>query len=170
MGPRSAAANKEARWTLSIRLSTRTVPEVVELVQALEAGRGGSVLSASRQTLTVAGPPSEIERLVHIVREIDAPDGAGLEIWTVHDVWLPAHKAYQLEELLDYERDQDELGGAKVSKIIPDDLGQQLIIVADRPGFACIEEMLHRDRPDPPTDHDPIDDGPIELPVNPDAR
>ena len=82
VAPRSALANKAPRWTLSIQLSTRTVQEVVELVRSLQVGRGGGV-STSRQVLTIAGPPSEIERLVHIIREVDDPYTAGQRIWTV---------------------------------------------------------------------------------------
>jgi type II secretory pathway component GspD/PulD (secretin) len=158
--PRSALANKVARWTLSLRLSTRTVHEVVELVRALEVGRGGEVVSASRQALTVAGAPSEIERLVHIIREVDDPYTAGQRIWTIEAPGIAWGLASNLEALVASDRGWP--ARSKVPKFIPDDVGHRVIVMADEPGYLRVMSLRLEHHIDPCPDTDPVD-----LPIGP---
>ena len=73
----------DARWTLTIQLSTRDARAMVGLVRALESRRGRVAVSASRGTLRLAGPPGEVERIAHVIREVDEPEAAGLRVWTI---------------------------------------------------------------------------------------
>jgi type II secretory pathway component GspD/PulD (secretin) len=160
LSAQSALANKEERWTLSIQLSTRAVHEVVELVRTLEAGRGGGVVNTSRHALTIAGPPSEIERLAHIIRQIDAPDTAGQRIWTIDTRGMASGLASNLDELVD--RDRGWPDGSKFPKLIPDDVGHRLIVMADERGYLRIKSLRLGPPIDPCRETDPVD-----LPIGP---
>jgi len=60
--PRSAQAD-DAKWTLSMQLSTRNGHAMAGLVRAFERSRSRVTVTATERTLRIAGPPAEIDRL-----------------------------------------------------------------------------------------------------------
>jgi len=136
-GPRTAQAD-DAKWTLSMQLSTRNGHAMAGRVRAFERSRSRVAVTATPQTLRIAGPPAEIDRLAHIIREVDDPASGGLQIWTVY-ARRPADIARLLDEVSDHNRGWPD--GLRISKIIPDEVSHRLIVVADEAGFHRINRM-----------------------------
>jgi hypothetical protein len=154
---------EKSKWTLSIELSTRNGHAMAGLVRALQAERGHVTVRASHRTVQIAGPPSEIERLGRIIREVDDPDTAGRRIWTIRTRGVASNLASSLEELA--ERDPGWPPGMKIPKIIPDDVGHRVMVVADESGFLRVKRLQLESRRAPS-----IERGPIELPLGPRPR
>jgi len=135
--PRSAQAD-DAKWTLSMQLSTRNGHAMAGLVRAFERSRSRVTVTATERTLRIAGPPAEIDRLAHIIREVDDPASHGLRVWTVY-ARKPTDVSRLLDEVSDHNRGWP--GDLSISKIIPDEVGHRLIVVADEAGFQRINRM-----------------------------
>jgi hypothetical protein len=160
--PQTAHAT-DAKWLLSIELSTRNAHELVDLLRTLDTERAGVRVDASQRTLRIAGPPAEIERLARIIRQVDDPDTAGQQIWTIRAPGIASNRTERLEMLV--ERDAGWPDRLKIPKFVPDDVGHRVIVLADAVGFQRVKR-LELERFPPPC----ADNRPIELPIGPRAR
>jgi hypothetical protein len=142
-GPRSPPPKTPATWTLSIPTTTRNVNEMVALVRAFRSEVSPIAIETSGRTLHIAGAPAEVERLAHIVREIDQPATAGQRIWTVR-VRGSAGALAQALDMLSTRR-HCWPAGARVSKVIPDDATHRVIVVADAEGYRRLTQQRHDD-------------------------
>ena len=121
-----------------MQLSTRNGHAMAGLVRAFERSRSRVTVTATERTLRIAGPPAEIDRLAHIIREVDDPASHGLRVWTVY-ARKPTDVSRLLDEVSDHNRGWP--GDLSISKIIPDEVGHRLIVVADEAGFQRINRM-----------------------------
>ena len=149
----------DSPWTLSIPTTTRNVHEMVGLVRAFRSARAPAAVRVSGRTLLITGTGQEIERLAHIVREIDEPATAGQRIWTFNVRGSTTAVAESLAMLSEQRRCWP--AGARISKIIPDDATHRVIVVGNEDGYLQLVRMRLEGCPDllDPTSK------PIERPV-----
>jgi len=132
-----------------IYVRNRDIDELASLLQPLESERGRVTVQMPTSSVHIEGLPDDVDRMAAIVREVDQPETAGLRIWTI-PVRDPSEMARKLDELADHNRGWPD--ASNIAKIIPDDVGHRLIVVADDAGYLHLKRMRLNGSPAPSPD------------------
>jgi hypothetical protein len=140
-GPRTAQGD-DAKWTLSMQLSTRNGHAMAGLVRAFERSRSRVAVTATPQTLRIAGSSGgdRFDWRTSSARSM-IRQAAVCRSGTVY-ARRPADIARLLDEVSDHNRGWPD--GLRISKIIPDEVSHRLIVVADEAGFSASTDAVRR--------------------------
>ena len=155
------AAKDAATRTFSLSVRYRSSYEMAGLVRALDGGHDRVTVEAWPRLLRLTGAQSEIVRIGRIVRSVDRRAIPGERLWTVPVRCDEADDlAHALDELFDQIRVWPD--GARISKIVPDDQGNRLIVLGNEASYQRISRMRFAGCSKPP----PIlGRAPMEWPV-----
>jgi general secretion pathway protein D len=157
----------ESYVTRLIRIENADVNEVAQVMGRLKGEQGDVIVFAPQGALIVTDLDSNITRMLRIVRELDQP-GTGEKVWMIQIKNTAATEmAQKLAEIFQVA----QLGGKgraaapvppgqpgtkqpprvgdlttemMVSKIIPDERSNQLIVIANERSYARLLTLVHR--------------------------
>jgi hypothetical protein len=149
-------------WTsvsaIDVHVVHRDLDEAADLLRRFTRERGGVVVNSFRKTLRIVDVPWEVDRLTRLLREVDEPEARGQKIWLLPMYCMVASDFAAVLSAID---DPPSPGGVLISKIVPEDRANQLILVANRAGYRRVRRMRSEGCPDPLVD----ETGPIDLPI-----
>jgi type II secretory pathway component GspD/PulD (secretin) len=147
--------------TVSVRAKNRTISDVVTLLWSLTGPNGSVVRLKSKRELRITDVPSEVDRMVQIVRAVDKSSVPDQSIWIfTHMTSGPSETASSLNELFIKERPP----GVTLSKVIPVDRKKLLVIVGNQAAGRWILRLRLKGCAGPPLGPD---FEPVELPIGP---
>jgi type II secretory pathway component GspD/PulD (secretin) len=131
------------RQAILISLKHRDADDVAWLLERLKSARGAIVACPSLRAVSVKDLPSDVDRMIRIVRDVDEPPGSDLRIYR-----LPVRHRTAREVVRAYRVAFGDVLPIGVGNIVADDRGNQVIIVATRRGFSSFAQLLADDEPD----------------------
>ena len=156
----------EAFVTRLVRVENSDVNEIAQVLTRIKGEQGDIVVYAPQSALIITDLASNLSRMLRILDEIDQP-GAGEKIWIVRMKNTAASEmAQKLAEIFQVNQLGGKKGGAStpppaggakpagkqsdlaaemtISKIIPDERSNQLILIANERAYARVLTMLRK--------------------------
>ncbi len=147
------AAPSEDRFVTRIqRLRHVSVEEVAGILGKFKSRDGDVVAYAPGNLLIVTDTGTNIGRMMQIVDDVDV-GAAGDQIWIEPVHYASASElARRVEEVFDVRHGKDDrkggvtlgAGDVHVSRLLPDDRSNSLLIVATEPGYRRVLEIIRR--------------------------
>ncbi|MEA2698014.1 MAG: ral secretion pathway protein, partial [Myxococcales bacterium] len=156
----------EAFVTRLVRVENSDVNEIAQVLTRVKGEQGDIVVYAPQSALIITDLASNLSRMLRILEEIDQP-GAGEKIWIVRMKNTAASEmAQKLAEIFQVNQLGGKKGGAgtpppaggakpagkqsdlaaemTITKIIPDERSNQLILIANERAYARVLTMLRK--------------------------
>jgi general secretion pathway protein D len=154
--------------TRLIRIENGDVNEMAQVLGRLKGEQGDVIVYAPQNALIITDRATNIERMTRIVREIDQPGGSGEKVWIVSVRNTAASEmAQKLAEIFQVAQLGGKRGAAAtpaapgtpgatknkagdlatelmVSKIIPDERSNQLIVIATERAYARVLMLVKK--------------------------
>jgi general secretion pathway protein D len=169
LGDGSDLPTSESYVTRLVRVENVDPNEVATVLGRLKGEQGDIVVFAPQNALVITDLASNITRMIKVLREIDQP-GAADKVWIISLKNTSANDmAQKLAEIFQVQQLVKKGGGAPpaappgqprspkigdltaemiISKIIPDDRSNQLIVIATERTYARVKRMVEQlDRP-----------------------
>ena len=141
--------------TSEVHVTCVRLHEVANAFNQLTSKGGQVIVNSRRQTIRVTDVAWDVDRMMHVARAIQRPAARDQRIWFAYVRGSAASDvARNLKELFD---GGEWLPGERISAIIPDDRGKQLIVVANERGYARIRRLIVG-CPDPKPDDVDVED------------
>jgi general secretion pathway protein D len=152
--------NAESYMTRLVHVENVDPNEVAQVLGRIKSEQGDIVVFAPQNALIITDLGSSINRMMKILREIDQP-GAGEKVWIISLKHTSASEmAQKLGEIFQVQQVGKTKGaapapGAKpkigdlttemiVSKVIPDERSNQLIVIATERSYARVKRMVEQ--------------------------
>jgi general secretion pathway protein D len=165
-GEDSEVPSSEAYVTRLVRVENVDPNEVAQVLGRLKGEQGDIVVFAPQGTLIITDLASNINRMMKILKEIDQP-GTGEKIWIVNVKYTAAGEmAQKLGEIFQVAQLGGKKGGGAppppggqnaarpksgdltaemmISKIIPDERSNQLIVIANERAYARVLTLVRK--------------------------
>jgi type II secretory pathway component GspD/PulD (secretin) len=153
-----------AMKTVLIRVQNRDLDDVQRLLLKLKSDRGRVGVNALERMVRITDLPWFVERMRRLVHEVDESEASDHHIWTYRVEETSPDEVVQVMTRGWIDHSQ-LLPSPGVSKLLPANREQLLIVVADRDGYDRMERIAHQiDRPIRCHQGD-APDGPVELPI-----
>jgi general secretion pathway protein D len=161
-GENADIANAESYQTRLVHVENVDPNEVAQVLGRIKSEQGDIVVFAPQNALIITDLGSSINRMLKILREIDQP-GAGEKVWIISLKHTSASEmAQKLGEIFQVQQATKKGGGAPpppggakpkigdltaemiVSKVIPDERSNQLIVIATERSYARVKRMVEQ--------------------------
>jgi general secretion pathway protein D len=141
----------ESYVTRMVRVENSDANEVAQVLGRLKSEQGDVIVYAPQGTLIITDLASNVNRMLRILHEIDQP-GTGEKVWiiSIHNTGA-GEMAQKLADIFQVA----QLGGGKarpgdlssemmISKIIPDERSNQLIVIANERAYARVLQLVRK--------------------------
>ena len=156
-GPASPIPNEDRYITRLYRLAHIDATETANLLNKFKSKEGDITVYAPGNMLIITETGSNIRRMMRILEEVDV-GGAGEQLWVEPIHYTSASElANKLIDILDLKGGKGApsqsgqkgasggtVGGAGGTRIVADDRGNALIIVANEPDYLRLLELIKR--------------------------
>jgi general secretion pathway protein D len=157
-GPASTIPNEDRYITRLYRLAHIDAGETANLLNKFKSKEGDITVYAPGNMLIITETGSNIRRMMRILEEVDV-GGAGEQLWVEPIHYTSASElANKLIDILDLKGGKGSsgagagqkgasggtVGGAGGTRIVADDRGNALIIVANEPDYLRLLELIKR--------------------------
>jgi general secretion pathway protein D len=153
----------ESYVTRMVRVENADPNEVAQVLGRLKGEQGDVIVYAPGSALIITDLASNINRMLRILKEIDQP-GAGEKVWIINikntDATQMAQKLGEIFQVAQIGKTKGTApaapaGGAKakvgdltmemtISKIIPDERSNQLIVIANERAYARVLQLIKK--------------------------
>ena len=155
----------EGYITRLVHVDNGDVNELSTMLSRVKGEQGDIIPYPAQSALIITDRASNVDRMLHILKEIDQPGGSGEKVWvvTVHNT-AATDMAQKLADIFQVEQVGGKRGGARpaptpgnkparagdlstelmVSKIIPDERSNQLIVIATDRAYARVLMLVKK--------------------------
>ncbi|HEX4406888.1 MAG TPA: type II secretion system secretin GspD [Polyangia bacterium] len=156
----------EGYITRLVHVDNGDVNELSTILSRVKGEQGDIIPYPAQSALIITDRGSNVERMLHILKEIDQPGGSGEKVWvvTVHNT-AATDMAQKLADIFQVQSLGGKRGGAPapapapgakpgkagdlstelmVSKIIPDERSNQLIVIATDRAYARVLMLVKK--------------------------
>ncbi|HTA19922.1 MAG TPA: type II secretion system secretin GspD [Polyangia bacterium] len=157
----------EGYITRLVHVDNGDVNELSTILSRVKGEQGDIIPYPSQSALIITDRGSNVERMLHILKEIDQPGGSGEKVWvvTVHNT-AATDMAQKLADIFQVQQLGGKRGGGApapapaagakpakagdlstelmVSKIIPDERSNQLIVIATDRAYARVLMLVKK--------------------------
>jgi general secretion pathway protein D len=148
--------------TRLVRVENSDANEVAQVLGRLKSEQGDVIVYAPQGALIITDVASNVQRMLRILKEIDQP-GTGEKVWiiSIHNTGA-AEMAQKLADIFQVAQIGGKKGGGSgpppggkpkpgdlttemmISKIIPDDRSNQLIVIANERAYARVVQLVRK--------------------------
>jgi general secretion pathway protein D len=155
----------EGYVTRLVRVENGDVNELATVLTRIKGEQGDIVPYPAQNALIISDRAVNIDRMIRVLREIDQPGGSGEKVWvvTVHNT-AATEMAQKLGDIFQVQQLGKKAGGAggapaapgakpkgndlaselAISKIIPDERSNQLIVIATDRAYARVLMLVKK--------------------------
>ncbi len=155
--------NGESYVTRLVRVENSDANEVAQVLGRLKSEQGDVIVYAPQGALIITDLSSNVTRMLRILRDIDQP-GTGEKVWiiTIHNTGA-SEMAQKLADIFQVAQIGGKKGGGSpappqagkgrpgdlttemmISKIIPDERSNQLIVIANERAYARVLQLVRK--------------------------
>ena len=162
-GPDGEMPAGENYVTRLVRIENGDVNELSTVLTRIKGEQGDIVPYPPQNALIITDRAVNIDRMIRVLKEIDQPGGSGEKVWvvTVHNT-AASDMAQKLGDIFQVQQLGKKVGGAapaapgakpkgndlaselNVSKIIPDERSNQLIVIATDRAYARVLMLVKK--------------------------
>jgi general secretion pathway protein D len=151
----------ESYVTRLVRVENSDANEVAQVLGRLKSEQGDVIVYAPQGALIITDTSANVTRMLRILREIDQP-GTGEKVWiiTIHNTGA-SEMAQKLADIFQVAQIGGKKGGGApapqgkarpgdltaemmISKIIPDERSNQLIVIANERAYARVLQLVRK--------------------------
>jgi general secretion pathway protein D len=151
----------ESYVTRLVRVENSDANEVAQVLGRLKSEQGDVIVFAPQGALIITDTSANLSRMLRILREIDQP-GTGEKVWiiTIHNTGA-SEMAQKLADIFQVAQIGGKKGGGApppqgkakpgdlttemmISKIIPDERSNQLIVIANERAYARVLQLVRK--------------------------